>query len=99
MADFNILAFQNPEFKILADFKILGFQNPEFKILADFNIQARPGGVVGYQYTRYFAPKIPIILFQIILKQNTKYLKMNKLDLHKREIPGSPSSSASFAVG
>ena len=32
-ADFKILAFQNPDFKILADFKILGFQNPEFKIL------------------------------------------------------------------
>ena len=25
-------------------------------------IQARPGGVVGYQYTRYFAPKIPVYL-------------------------------------
>ena len=32
MADFKILAFPNPEFKILADFKILGFQNPELKI-------------------------------------------------------------------
>ena len=30
MVDFKILAFQNPEFQILADFKILGFQNPEF---------------------------------------------------------------------
>ena len=36
LADFKILAFQNPEFKILADikifadFKIKGFQNPEF---------------------------------------------------------------------
>ena len=38
MADFKILAFQNPEFKILADFKMLGFQNPEFKIFADFKI-------------------------------------------------------------
>ena len=36
MADFKILAFQNPEFKNLADLKILGFQNPEFKISADF---------------------------------------------------------------
>ena len=42
MADFKILAFQNPEFKMLADFKtlahfkILAFQNPELKILADF---------------------------------------------------------------
>ena len=35
-----IVAFQNPEFKILADFKILAFQNPEFKILADFKILA-----------------------------------------------------------
>ena len=24
--------------------------------------QARPGGIVGYQYTHYFAPKIPIYL-------------------------------------
>ena len=35
MADFKILAFQNPAFKILADFKIVAFQNPEFKILDD----------------------------------------------------------------
>ena len=67
--------------------------------------QARPGGLVGYQYTRYFAPKIPIYLKIVkcvilnILKQNTKYLKMNKSDLNKRETPGSLSSSASFAVG
>ena len=33
-----ILAFQNPEFKILADFKILAFKNPKFKILAEFKI-------------------------------------------------------------
>ena len=32
--DFKILAFQNPDFKILVDFKILSFQKPEFKILA-----------------------------------------------------------------
>ena len=31
-----MLAFQNPQFKILADFKMLAFQNPQFKILADF---------------------------------------------------------------
>ena len=36
MADFKIVAFQNPQFKILANFKILAFENPEFKILADF---------------------------------------------------------------
>ena len=36
MRDFKILAFQNPEFKILADFKILAFQNPEFKLLAEY---------------------------------------------------------------
>ena len=30
MADFESLAFQNPEFKILADFMILAFQNPDF---------------------------------------------------------------------
>ena len=29
----KILAFQNPEFKILADFNILAFHNPAFKIL------------------------------------------------------------------
>ena len=31
--EFKILAFQNPEFKILVHLKILAFQNPEFKIL------------------------------------------------------------------
>ena len=70
--------------------------------------QARPEGVVGYQYIRYFAPKIPIylkIVKCVILntenyfEQNTKYLKMNKLELNKRETPGSLFSSASFAVG
>ena len=40
LADFKILAFQKPEFKILAEFKILGFQNPEFKRLADFKVLA-----------------------------------------------------------
>ena len=30
------MAFQKPEFKILADLKILAFQNPEFKLLAEF---------------------------------------------------------------
>ena len=40
LADFKILAFQNPEFKILAYFKILGFQYPELKILADFKMSA-----------------------------------------------------------
>ena len=40
LADFKILAFQNPEFKILSDFRILAFQNPEFKRLDDFNILA-----------------------------------------------------------
>ena len=29
----QILAFHNPEFKILADFKILAFHNPECNIL------------------------------------------------------------------
>ena len=32
MADLKILAFKNPDFKILADLKILAFQNREFKI-------------------------------------------------------------------
>ena len=40
MAHFKILAFQNPEFKILAQLKILAFQYPEFKILADLKIAA-----------------------------------------------------------
>ena len=58
LADFNILAFQNPKFKILAFFKILAyfktlpFQNPEFKILADFNILASQN------------PKFKILAFQ-----------------------------------
>ena len=29
LADLKILAFENPEFKIIADFKILAFQDPE----------------------------------------------------------------------
>ena len=33
VADFKILAFQNPDLKILTAFKILAFQNPQFKIL------------------------------------------------------------------
>ena len=40
MAEFKILAFQTPEFKILAHLKILAFQDPEYKILADFKILA-----------------------------------------------------------
>jgi len=36
---------------------------------------------------------------KLFWEQNTKYLKMNKSDLNKRETPGSLSSSASFAVG
>ena len=35
MAEFNILAFQYPEFKSLTDFKILALKNHEFKIFAD----------------------------------------------------------------
>ena len=38
MAHFNILGFQNAEFKILPELKILAFQYPEFKILANFKI-------------------------------------------------------------
>ena len=40
MADFKILAFQNPECKNLADLKILAFQNPEFKIFGEFKMLA-----------------------------------------------------------
>ena len=32
LADFNILAFHNPEFNTLAPFKILVFKNNKFKI-------------------------------------------------------------------
>ena len=35
LADFEILAFQNREFKILAALKILAFQNLELNIFAD----------------------------------------------------------------
>ena len=38
LADFNILAYNNPKFKILANFKMLAFQNLEFKSLADLEI-------------------------------------------------------------
>ena len=37
-----ILAFENPEFKILTDFKILAFQNPEFKIFGRFQDFSSP---------------------------------------------------------
>ena len=40
LADFKILALQNPKFKILADVKFFAFHNPEFKILPDFKILA-----------------------------------------------------------
>ena len=33
-----MLAFQNPEFKVLVDLKILALKNPKFKIFADFKI-------------------------------------------------------------
>ena len=33
-----ILAFQDPEFKILVDFNISALQNPKYKILGDFKI-------------------------------------------------------------
>ena len=39
MAEFNILAFQNPQFKIFADFKILAFQM--------FGVKADHGGRVS----------------------------------------------------
>ena len=37
-----ILAFENPEFKILTDFKILALQNPEFKIFGRFQDFSSP---------------------------------------------------------
>ena len=33
-----MLAFQNPEFNILAQFKIVAFQYAEFNVLVDFKI-------------------------------------------------------------
>ena len=39
-AEFNILAFQNHEFKNLAAIKILAFQNSEFQTLAYLSILA-----------------------------------------------------------
>ena len=36
LADFKILGFRNPEFKIFGEFKMLAFQNPEFKLLAEY---------------------------------------------------------------
>ena len=38
--EFKILAFQNPDLKILAAFQVLAFQNLEFKILDDLKILA-----------------------------------------------------------
>ena len=40
MAHLKILAFENPELKILDYFKILAFQNLEFKIFGGFKILA-----------------------------------------------------------
>ena len=40
MADFKILGFQYPSFKLLADLKILAFHNADFKILADLKVLA-----------------------------------------------------------
>ena len=37
--------------------------------------QAQPGGVVGYQYTPFFPPGIPIYL-KTAKKVDTKYLKL-----------------------
>ena len=37
-----ILAFENPEFKILTDFKILALKNPEFKIFGRFQDFSSP---------------------------------------------------------
>ena len=39
------------------------------------NTQAQPGGVVGYQYTPFFPPGIPIYL-KTAKKVDTKYLKL-----------------------
>ena len=37
-----ILAYENPEFKILTDIKILAFQSPEFKIFGRFEDYSFP---------------------------------------------------------
>ena len=63
LADFKILAFQNPEFKISAEFKILGFQNPEFKLCADFKVLAfqtktsRFSSISGFELSKLLTPR------------------------------------------
>ena len=48
----------------------------ETKIAIDLlSFQAQPGGVVGYQYTPFFPPRIPIYL-KTAKKVDTKYLKL-----------------------
>ena len=61
---FKIVAFQNPEFKILDDWKILAFPNPEFKILAAFKI-------VALQNPQFkFWPILSFFLFKLL---NSKF--------------------------
>ena len=47
--DFKIVALQNPEFKTFGEFKILGFQNTDFKILAFQNPEFKTGEDFGAQ--------------------------------------------------
>ena len=49
----------------IGSFKINGkiqLKPPRENVSVGSESQARPGGVAGYQYTHYFAPKIPIYL-------------------------------------
>ena len=48
LADFEIFAFQNPNFKISADFKISSFQNNELQISADFHISFPKSWIQGF---------------------------------------------------
>ena len=65
MADFNTLAFQNHEFKILGNFKISEFQHRGFKVLADFKI---------FVYCKILAFKNPELKTWLILAlQNPQF--------------------------
>ena len=58
MAEFKILGFQIPEFKIMGHLKILAFQNPEMKILGQLKILA-------FQYPEFkISADLKILAFQ-----------------------------------
>ena len=77
MADLRILAFQNPEFKILADFMILAFHNPEFKILTDFKILAFHNLNVGHW--RHFETSFWKQKFLFVFDKLTRNTVLNRV--------------------